>query len=424
MSVRSLHPRRASLRTLLLGLVLVALIGLAVYEVYWHLWAGYHYRAAEQAVQRRDFEQAQSHLALCLQVWPRSAETHFLAARTARRAGSYDEARQHLAACKKLQWVPEAIDLEYALLLAQQGDTAPVEVYLLSCVHKDHPDSELILEALARGYLQTFQLTRALECLDLWLERQPDEVQALAWRGEVLERLDRHQAALEDYRRVVDLDAGRDDTRLRLADLLLRKRQPREALTHYEEVYRRQPGNAEALLGLALCQREVGQLEEARQLLDQLLAVEPRNPRALTARGQVASERGQLPEAEEWLRRAVTVVPFERDTVYAFEQCLHRRGKTDEAKEWHARLERIDADLKRMNELVAQVHRSPHDPALRCEAGVLLLRNGQEKEGLRWLASALRQNPAHAQTHQVLADYFERHGEPELAAQHRQQGGQ
>jgi tetratricopeptide (TPR) repeat protein len=405
----------------LLGLVLVALVGLVVYEVYWYLWAGYHYQAAEQAVQRRDFEQAQSHLALCLQVWPRSAETHFLAGRTARRAGAYDEARRHLARCKELGWVPEAISLEGALLTAQQGDTAPVEVYLLSCVHKDHPDAGLILEALARGYLQTFQLTRALECLELWLQRQPDEVQALAWRGEVLERLERSQAALEDYRRVVDLDAGRDDTRLRLANLLLRKREPREALTQYEEVYGRQPGNGEALLGLALCRRELGQPEAARQLLDQLLEVEPRNPRALTARGQVASERGQLAEAEEWLRRAVTVAPFERDVVYAFEQCLHRRGKKDEAKEWHARLERIDADLKRMQELMAQVHRTPHDPALRCEAGMLLMRNGQEQEGLRWLASALQQNPAHAQTHQVLADYFERHGDPELAAQHRQQ---
>lgn len=414
---------RARLGVGFLVLALLAVVGLVGYAVYGHLWAEYHYREAERALERRDFEQALSHLALCLEVRPRSGQAHFLAARAARRAGSYDEAVRHLAECKKLGWVPEAIALERALLEAQQGDPAPVEVYLLSCVHKDHPDAVLILEALTAGYLKTYRLTRALDCLDLWLARQADDVQALAWRGEAREQLDRPQAALEDYRRAVELDPGRDATRLRLARLLLRAGQPREALGHFEQLSPRQPGNAEVQLGLALCYLELGQAEEARRLLDPLVAAEPRNAQALAARGRVAQASKEFAEAEDWLRRAVAAAPYEREVVYAFTQCLQDRGKKDEAKKWFDRLARIDADLKRMTAVIRAIHRAPHDPALRCEAGELMMRNGQEKEGLRWLDSALQQDPAHRPTHRALADYFERHGEPARAAAHRRQAG-
>jgi tetratricopeptide (TPR) repeat protein len=386
----------------------------AGYFIYRQISAGQHRRAAEQALVDGQLATARAHLALCLEVWPNSGEIHFLAARAARRDGAYDQARRHLEACRRLAWPAEAIALERALLEAEEGQPNPVEVYLLSCVHKDHPDSVLILEALTRGYLKSFQLMRALECLDLWLHRQPDMLQALVWRGEVLERLDRYDAALDDLRRAVHLAPERDEPRLRLARLLARARRPQEALPHYEYLYERRPGDAEVLLGLAACQRRVGNREDARQMLDQLLMAQPRHAQALSERGLLALEAGQPAEAEAWLRRAVAVTPYEREAVYALTQCLFRqKGKDAEAQQWLARLERIDTDLKRMTDLMERINRSPRDPKLRTEAGVLLLQNGQEKEGLRWLQSALKLDPHHQPALQALADYFERQGGPD-----------
>jgi tetratricopeptide (TPR) repeat protein len=381
---------------------------------YRHLAAGQHRRQAEQALEKGELDQARAHLELCLEVWPDSGEIHYLAARTARRQGAYDDANRHLSACRRLGWPAEAIRLERALLEAEQGDPTLVESYLLSCVHKDHPDAVLILEALTRGYLKNFQLMRALECLDLWLHRQPNAVQALIWRGEVRERLDRYEPALDDLRRAVRLDPEAEESRLRLARLLVRARLPEEALPHYEQLYERRSGDAEVLLGLAACQRRLSRPEDARQLLDILLAAQPRHAQALSERGQLALEAGQLDEAEEWLRRAVAAAPFEREAVYAFGQCLFRqKGKEAEAQQWRARLERIDADLKRMTAVMNDITSSPRDPELRTKAGVLLLRNGQEKEGLRWLESALRLDSRHPSTLQALSDYFERQGRPE-----------
>jgi Tfp pilus assembly protein PilF len=58
---------------------------------------------------------------------------------------------------------------------------------------------------------------------------------------------------------------------------------------------------------------------------------------------------------------------------------------------------------------------------LRCEGGILFLNNGEEQEGVRWLRQALRLDPANRQAHEALADYYQRIGQPELAARHRRQ---
>src|SRR5262249_50069867 len=160
-----------------------------------HIWAEWHYRQAERALQQRDFAGAQAHLAQCLTVRRNSPEVHFLAARTARRAGVYDEAERHLSAYKRLNGVPQALELEAALLRVQRGEVSRFEGYLLDCVDKGHPESVLILEALTRGYMKTFRLAEAAHCLQLWLEREPDEVQALLWRAEVAERRQQHPHA-------------------------------------------------------------------------------------------------------------------------------------------------------------------------------------------------------------------------------------
>ena len=59
------------------------------------------------------------------------------------------------------------------------------------------------------------------------------------------------------------------------------------------------------------------------------------------------------------------------------------------------------------------------DPQLRCEAGLLCLHNGQDREAARWLTGALQLDPNYAPAHEGLAEYYERAGDPERAAEHR-----
>jgi tetratricopeptide (TPR) repeat protein len=386
------------------------------------LWPTYHYRVAQRALERGDLDSAQHHLEACLRVWPWSASVQLLAARTARRRDALLEARRHLTACQKLGGVTPTSSLEWKLLRIQEGELDRFENDLQSLVHQHHPDQVLILEALARGYQTALRLSDFLHTVDLLLDLQPDHFQAHFWRGQAAESLGRADDALVSFQKAVDLNPQAEDARLRLAITLERLGHPREAQAHYEYLRQRQPDNPEILLGLAHCRRDAHELDEARQLLDQLLKVYPDYVPALVERGRVAFHLESTHAAEVWLQRAVTAGPHDPEAHRLLLVYLEALGKTDAANQCRAALRQIEGDIARSASLMLQVMDAPHDAALRSEVGILLLRLGQEEEGLHWLATALAEDPGHTPAHKALADYYERAGQPERAALHRRQG--
>jgi predicted Zn-dependent protease len=380
----------------------------------------YHYQAAQSALDRGEFNTARQHLTYCLDARPDSAETQFLAARAARGALDYREADRRLRQYQRLGGLRELIDLERQLARAQQGDLARVERRLLTLLQHDHPDAIPILEALSRGYMLNFRLEEALGCLQRWLAQRPNDVQALLWRGEVWERLYHREDALADYRRALELTPDRDDDRLHLAETLLAARQPDEAARHLTLLCERKPEDPKVLLNLARCRRLQGQADEARHLLERVIALAPEEPGAPAERGRLELEKNRPAEAEPWLRRAVTLMPAEKDVVYPLYQCLLRIGRQAEAEHYRQELDRIEAELDRLDAILRRVNGAPNDPSLRHDAGMIFLKNGQSREGLRWLASALQLDPLYAPTHAALADYYEKAGEPGQAAWHRE----
>jgi predicted Zn-dependent protease len=385
----------------------------------WLLRPDPHLAAAERALQRREYAEAYAHMRECLKRWPDDPRTLFLAARTARRAALYEQAEEHLRACHRLQkGATDALALERALIRAQQGDPE-VEPYLKARVEQGDPDTLLIWEVLIQQYLETFRLYDTLQLLDRYLERRPDDVYGLLGRGFVRERLFQCTDALIDYRRAVEVDPHNDKARLRLAETLLITGPPGEAAEHFTALQPRQPGNPAVLLGLARARRQLGQTDEARQLFDALLAEHPQDVGALTERGLLALDEGDLTRAEDWLRQAVAHAPSDRQALYHLYQCLQRRGSDAEVRECRARLDQVDAEMKRVDQLTQAVLRRPRDPSLRAEVGAILLRHGEEQKGLLWLHGALCLDPGHCPAHQALAGYYQRTGQTEAAERHR-----
>ena len=75
--------------------------------------------------------------------------------------------------------------------------------------------------------------------------------------------------------------------------------------------------------------------------------------------------------------------------------------------------------LAHLHELAAKMDSTPHDPALDYEIGMVFLRNGRDKDGVRWLGYALLEDPKHRPAHRALAKYYERAGNKKLAERHR-----
>jgi tetratricopeptide (TPR) repeat protein len=306
------------------------------------------------------------------------------------------------------------------LILAQRGKLTETEHFLRRRIQQEHPDRLLILETLSWEFMGRNRLSEALALLNLWLEEQPDDYEALVRRGWVEEHMFDMDKAAEDYRKALALRPARDTVRQRLTEVLLLRNRSTDALAEAEELVRRQPDNPDANYCYARCLRLLGRTQEAEQCLDRLLAGQPRHAKALGMRAQLAVEAGRDQDASELLARAIELDPSEQSHKYTLMLCLNRLGKTKEAKIVEAKMAESAAEVRRMDKLVREVNQKPNDPALRYEAGMIFLRNGFTQDGLHWLSTALDVDPNHRPTHQALADYYERTGDQERAGYHRQ----
>jgi tetratricopeptide (TPR) repeat protein len=407
------------------ALAALALLALALGAAGVNLWAWYQLREADRLAEGQRFSQAFAHYARCLRVWRWSASTHFQAARAARRARMYPEAEEHLAACEALQGgnagaLPVA--LERLLLRAQTGDIGPVEEPLWERVKSNGPDTPLILEGLARGYVRMLRVGTAQRCLRLLLERQPDNIEGLVMRGWIRQGNADPDEARNDYRRALELDPDRDDARLSLAQLLLRDGS-REALTQFEYLITRLPDNLDVMVGLAEAYRVLGEPEKARGLLDAVLAKDPGNAKGLSELGALTFADGDVKKGEVLLRKAIEADPANLDAHYLLYLCLVQQpGREAEAAEQRERHKRVEADRNRLAQIVSkEMSSAPNDPNLHYEVGTIYLRYGKAETGLRWLYNALKLDPAHQPSHQALFEYYQRMGDAEMAELHRRQ---
>jgi tetratricopeptide (TPR) repeat protein len=365
-----------------------------------------HFHAARSELQRYHNPQAIRHLRICREAWPNDPDVLLLAAKAARRARVYSDTSRLLWMYQQSQGRDEAVAFEH-LLLSAECRVDQVADLCWRYVEKGHPDTSLLLEALTRGYLQQYRLGKVRICLDRWRRLQPDNPQAWYLEGLFLfDYLHAPSAAMDSYRRAVELDPEHEEARLGLAVALLGDKNFAEAAEHFERLRQCQPDNLSVQVGLAECLDGLGRQAEAEQLVDAVLVRQPNFALALSLRGQFALKSGQLAEAETWLRQALQRKPTDHRARYNLSLCLERNGKEEEAQQEQRQLQQMEEDLARFNEIVTkEIVQRPTDPALHFTLGQILLRGGQREEGLRWLQNALRLDPQYAPARQALAEY-------------------
>jgi predicted Zn-dependent protease len=390
-----------------------------------YLWASYHLRVARAALERYHNSEAISHLNDCLKVRPRDSEALLLAARAARRTNNLDEADRLLDRYQAVRGKDdEDLFLERVLVRVQRGELDSVSNYCQSMIEQDHPATILILEALTRGCLRMYRPQAAESSLNEWLKRQPDNAEALCLQGQVYDLEMRMHDAIASFRRALTVDPELDEARLRLCTILMQLGLAEEAEPHLEYLCQRFPENPMLQVHLARSRDRQGKPEEAEKLLDAVLARHPNFAPALGERGKLAQRAGQTEEAERLLRRAAQLEPGDYQANYQLSLCLEKNGKADEARKVSEHLEQIMNDMKEIQDIAAvKMQRSPHDPELHYKIGVISLRAGSPEEGLRWLNSALKEDPSYAPAHQALANYYQRRGDSSRAAQHRLKAG-
>jgi tetratricopeptide (TPR) repeat protein len=348
-------------------------------------------REGADLLAEHEYIKARERLAQYLAVRPNDPRALLMAARAARNLREYYEATELLHRCRDNNGPHEAIVVEFELMEVQRGKQTP-SPSLRERAHQGDETALTILEVLIQYDLDTYRLGQSLDELNTYLTSKPNDFQALLSRGYVWERLLYFADAVADYKKAVALHPESDAARLRLAETLLIAGTPADAFTQYQQLAKNTLVRAEVKLGLARCLRRLGRSEEAIPLLGELLTNNPSDGQALLERGEIELEEGRTAEAERLLRRALAQLPHDRRVNYSLSQCLKTLG-SKQAEGFDERVKQIDTDLRRLDRVRSEVMKKPDDAALRCEGGLLFLRNGERAEGIRWLRMALVLDP-------------------------------
>jgi tetratricopeptide (TPR) repeat protein len=366
-------------------------------------------------------KEAKKHIDVCLTAWPGDLRAHVLALRITRMEQDYDEAEKQLKEVQKISGVSEASNLEWSMLQAHAGDLDAVEQYLWSLVNEQHPDSILILDALTAGYVRMYRNADASASIKIWLDLQPNCIQAIFYRGCLDQRSHAYEKAVDDFMKVIEVDPDRDSVRLRLITCLLSTNQLKAALEQAQKVYQSRPNDLDVIVALANCYYNLGQFQEGADLLDPLLANNPNYAPALIGRGQIALQTEQPDDALKYLRKAVEVSPIDVGANHELYSCYEQLGMVQEAEVQHKKLLQVQKNIERLLEISNRdMARNPNDPALITELGQLMITLSQEEVGEGWLLTALRKDENYGPAHEALAKFYEKRGQTSKAAVHRQ----
>ncbi len=409
---------------LLLGLIvivfcLVVIGGVAYFFVYPQLSAGDHWRAAKKAIENNHLAEAQGHLESCVSVWAKDGEVQFLLARTCRRLGQFDKARLHLQLAAKQHWVPEQIKLETLLMRAQTGFRPETTTPLQDLLKAGHRDDTLIFEALIIGCLQINNFREANRWTTIWTEQHPDDWLGRFWLGVVFEEAGQLDLAAEEYKKALDLNPNGWELHLRLAEALMQGNSTEEAATHYQAALDDDPNNPSALLGLARCQHSLGTNETTRITLNRLMKLDPENFEAYSLRGQMALEEENLEHALHMFDQAHAINPSHLITNRQLAWILHKLKRDVEAQETERRIQEIEKQILRLDEITKELLNQPKDVLLRDEAGSIHFNLGNVQKAFRWFVSALLIDPKHQPTKEHLRKCLQRMGDQNLLEQYK-----
>jgi predicted Zn-dependent protease len=374
--------------------------------------------AAADAAELGELAESVRRLQSGLALRPHDPELLLALARAERRSGRLDEASKSLQQFMECGGGREVAALEQILAQVQSGDLRR-EPVLLAHLEQRHPDEPLILEALTLGYLQTFRLRSALDMSERWLEKQPDSLAAFMARGKTYMHMTLFAQGAESFRQAVERAPRHIGARLALAEALLEISRPAEAREHLEAAARADDAGPRVHLAMARALAAEGRSADALVHADAAVRLAPDDVDVLVTRGKLELTAERPHEAEKWLRRAAAVSFPSRELLYVMAETLEHTQKLAEAKEWRQKLQQFVAMQKELTILTAAIHQNPRDPAPRTKAGRLILEVGNEREAIRWLESALREDPDHFEAHRLLAEVFRKQGLTERAEFHQ-----
>lgn len=146
------------------------------------------------------------------------------------------------------------------------------------------------------------------------------------------ENTNRLDKALEQHRKLSELEPNNVQIRQGLADALYMQSSYDEAFAEYKKVLALDPNNAAAYFNVGFILKTKGNLEEAEGALNQADSLAPGAAKTLYQIGAVQFERGNYAAAAASFEKAIAVEPDHPQAHYHYSRALVKLGRMDEAR--------------------------------------------------------------------------------------------
>lgn len=294
--------------------------------------------------------------------------------------------------------------LLYARLLAEDEQTEAAIAEFERLIFSDQNDPK-ILYALGILYLQTKKFTQAKTYFSRLLAVEQDNDIALYYLGQLNELEEKHEIALNLYRRINPDSNHYLSAQIRIAMLLVTLDQFEQAIEHIREATTRAGSERLALIQIEVeLYMQAERYSEAMNTYDQYLESYPQNLSLRYMRAMLAEKMGQIQLLEQDLNYILSIEPDHVDALNALGYSLtnHTERYAEAYKLIKKALElRPDAyyildsmgwvlyrqgELAQAIEYLRQAYALQADPEVAAHLGEVLWMNGQQAEAQQiWL---------------------------------------
>ena len=253
---------------------------------------------------------------------------------------------------KKKQLSP----LDQALACQQKGDLEGAEAGFRAVLasESDHPDALVLLGALLQ---KTKRATEAVGLIERAIEaapkkgRQPDPSWHVALSFAKRDSGD-VEGALAEIESLLKQAPGQKELIFLRAQLLQRLDRHEEAIEDYRGFLKQVPNNALAHNNLGISLKAVGLLKDAHDAYQRALELQPNYAMAMANVGQMYSDMGQMEAAIAQLRKANALDPDDRKAENALVDALQMGDQAEEAERLAEKIYARDPeDVKAMIQL-------------------------------------------------------------------------
>jgi tetratricopeptide (TPR) repeat protein len=209
-----------------------------------------------------------------------------------------------------------------------------------------------------------------------WARRAFDEAlvlhseheDALAGLGETLLRFNQHEAALEAFRKVLELGYDDDiELMLQCGRALFRDGMIAEARAFFEAAVSEAPDHAEAVALVGYCEHRMGEDGRAIATLRRALAMDPDHAEARVYLGNILYDEGMFEEALAEFDRTTPEDHWDELAIWRTIELLQtwKRVPDDDPdlKPWHDRLAELDVEPDAIDAMLDEIERAAADAA-------------------------------------------------------------